>query len=136
MNKTIIFGNIGQDALVGQPAQNGNTPIKFSVAVSEKRKDADHTEWFSCTKWVNPGGSTAIAQYLKRGTKVCVAGKVSVRSYTDRDGNARASLELNVQEITLAGSASSQTQASAPVAQQPQNSFPQPSNTGEYDLPF
>lgn len=137
MNNLTIFGAIGQNATIGKPAQNGSLPISFSVAVSEKRGQQDHTDWFSCTKWVQAGGSTAIAQYLSKGTKVVVSGRVSCRAYVDRDGQARASLEVNVSNITLAGSASQQQQtahASAPAAQpaQPFNN----SNNASDDVPF
>lgn len=144
MNKIIIIGNLGQDAQVKPQAGNGNTPISFSIAVTEKRKDSEHTEWFTCTKWVQPGGSSAIAQYLKRGTKVAVEGKISARAYTDRDGNPRASLEVNVQNIELLGGGV-QTQQPAQNQQpthttqpqaQPAQTFPNPTNTNEDDLPF
>jgi len=141
MNKIIIIGNIGQDAQVRQAAANGNTPISFSVAVSEKRGQEEHTEWFSCTKWVQSGGSTAIANYLKRGTKVAVEGKVSTRAYTDRDGQTRASLEVNVQNIELLGGGQQQQQPAAPVApasmpQPTPHSFHPTSNQKSDDLPF
>lgn len=140
MNKLIIIGNLGQDARIGQPAANGSTPISFSVGVSEKRGDTQHTEWFSCTRWVQAGGSTAIAQYLLRGTKVAVEGKVSARAYVDRDGQNRSSLEVNVQNIELLGSSQQNQQAqtaqpaTAAPAQQVTNS--NPSNDASDDLPF
>jgi single-strand DNA-binding protein len=144
MNKLIIIGNLGQDARLGQIAPNGSTPIQLSVAVTEKRKDGEHTEWFSCTRWVQPGGSTAITQYLKKGTKVAIEGKVSARSFTDRDGNTRASLEVNVQNIELLGGGQpQQQQTAAPVAQDRPTRQPEapsyssaPLNTTEDDLPF
>lgn len=144
MNKLIIIGNIGQDARLGQPAQNGSTPISFSVAVTEKRANSEHTEWFSCTKWVQSGGSTGISQYLTKGKKVAVEGKVSARAYTDRDGQVRASLEVNVQNIELLGGGEN-TNAQAPAQQQPRAQAPQnngtPANPSTFDnatddLPF
>ncbi len=140
MNKLIIIGNLGGDARLGQPAANGSTPISFSVGVSEKRGETQHTEWFSCTKWVQQGGSTKIADYLLRGTKVAVEGKVSARSYTDRDGQGRASLEVNVQNIELVGGSQQQvnTQAAAPQQRTaaPQATPANPSNDATDDLPF
>lgn len=140
MNKIIIIGNIGQDARLGQPAQNGSTPISFSVGVSEKRGENQHTEWFSCTRWVQSGGSTSISQYLTKGKKVAVEGKISARAYTDRDGQVRASLEVNVQNIELLGGGdNANTQAPAqqqPRAQAPQNHQPTPNDDATDDLPF
>lgn len=139
MNKLIIFGTLGQDAQVRQAAANGSTPISFTVAVTEKRGETEHTEWFNCTKWIQAGGSTKVADYLKKGTRVCVSGKVSVRAYVDRDQQARASLEVNVQELTLGGQpqANAQTTTAQPQARAAATPSPaNPSTDAGDDLPF
>lgn len=137
MNNLTIFGVLGQNAVIGKPTANGSLPISFSVAVSEKRGQQDHTDWFSCTKWVQAGGSTAIAQYLTKGTKVCISGRVSARSYTDRDSQPRASLEVNVTSITLAGSAQQAPQHTEPIAPAAKASSPaQTNDSATDDVPF
>ncbi len=135
MNNLVIFGIIGQDAQVGQTTQNGSTPIKFSVAVSEKHGDNQHTDWFSCTKFVNQGGSIKISDFLKKGTRVCVSGRVSTRAYLDRNGNAAASLDVVVGSITLGGGSSDNSQNQSGHTQSSGESESQPSN-GTDDLPF
>lgn len=134
MNQLIIAGNIGRDAEI-RTTPTGAQAIAFTVAVSEKYTNAsgetvENTVWVSCTKWVQPGKSTAVAQYLKRGTKVLVTGKANVRAWlNDATGEAKASLELRVDQLELMGSANQQpapggyaspeANAQQPQAQQP-----------------
>jgi single-strand DNA-binding protein len=97
--------------------------IVFSVAHTESYTDKQGnkqsvTSWVRCTKWINQGQSTKIADYLKKGTKVYVEGKPAASAYIAQDGTAKASLELSVRDIELQGSAQPQQQAGA-VAQPP-----------------
>jgi single-strand DNA-binding protein len=108
MNKTIIIGNIGNDAEV-RTLDSGTIAISFSVGVSEsyvnkQGEKVSNTTWFNCTKWVQPGQSTKIAEYLTKGNKVAVEGKITARGFIKGDNTAGASLELNVREIELVGS--------------------------------
>lgn len=105
-NLTIIIGNLGKDAEV-RHTQNA-TAITFNVATSENWKDQNgqkrtRTTWFNCTKWVKPD-ATSLAQYLTKGTKVYVEGKISVRAWNHpTSGEANGSLELRVAELVLLG---------------------------------
>ena len=72
MVKLEVIGHIGKDATVNE--YNGKKVINFSVAHSEKYKDAsgnvvNKSVWVDCAYWVE---STAVAQYLKKGTQVYV----------------------------------------------------------------
>jgi single-strand DNA-binding protein len=119
MNRTSIIGNLGQDAQV-RALDNGMSAIGFSVGVSERWTDAqgvkqERTDWFNCTLW-RKSDKTAIAGYLKKGTKVLVEGKASARAYVNNAGDTVANLEIRVDNVELL---SSQNQA------QPQSSAPQ-----------
>ena len=68
MIKLLVIGNLGKDAVVNNV--NGKSVINFSVAHTEKYKDAqgnqkDRTVWVECAYWTD---RTAIAPYLKKGT--------------------------------------------------------------------
>lgn len=126
MNKLIIIGNLGRDAEVRQ-LEGGTQVVSFNVAVTEKFKGRDGnmqeiTTWFQCSRFINAGQPAwGVVPYLKKGTKVVVEGKASVRAYADKQGAPAASLELRVSEIELLGSATpgtGQTQAH-PQAQAP-----------------
>lgn len=117
VNTYIFSGNLGGDAET-KTLDSGNSVISFSVAVSESYKDKsgekkDKTTWVRCTKWVSPNGSTKIADYLKKGQTVIIEGKPSTRAYLDKSGDAKATLEVNVSELTLVGRNESSGQSSS-----------------------
>lgn len=96
MIKLQIIGNLGKDAVVNNV--NGKSVINFSVAHTEKYKDAtgvqkDRTTWVECAFWSD---KTAIAPYLKKGSTVYVEGIPDVRSYTTADGRSGTTLTLRV----------------------------------------
>lgn len=82
---------------------SGVPVASFSLAVNRTWTDGDgnkkdKTVWFRCTVW------RALAEncekYLDKGSRILVIGEVEeARPYTDRDGNARASIEINVQTV-------------------------------------
>jgi len=104
MIKLQVIGNLGKDCIVNNV--NGKNVINFSVAHTEKFKDAqgnqkDKTTWVECAYWTD---RTAIAPYLKKGTQVYAEGSAEVRSYTTQDGRQGATLQMRVQSVQLLGS--------------------------------
>ena len=96
LNKTQIIGYLGRDP-ESSSTQNGATVTRFSVGVTERWRDRDdnereHTEWYRVA--VFNGGGEACAQYLSRGRRVYVEGRLRTRSYTDRDDQERKVTEL------------------------------------------
>ena len=123
MKKLQIIGNVGQDAKIIETT--GSKGIAFSVAVNEKFRNSDgtiveKTLWVNCVKWVEPNGSTAVAQYIKAGTKIYVEGNPEVRAYTTKEGQPAAELKCNVYGIELLDS---KREESKPAAAEP---APQP----------
>lgn len=125
-----VIGNIGNDAEIKD--FSGKKYVSFNVAHSEKRKDAngtmiESTTWVSVL-WYGDGGG--LTQYLKRGCKVFVRGRLSVKSYQDRNGNTQVGVNVNASEVNLCGLKGEQsTTNNSPV----QSATPtQP----EDDLPF
>ena len=101
MIKLQVIGNLGKDALVNNV--NGKTVINFNVAHTERYKDAqgnqkDRTTWVDCSYWTE---KTAVAPYLKKGSKLFVEGQPNVRSYTNQNNQAGASLTLRVSTIDI-----------------------------------
>ena len=95
MNKLLIIGNLTADPEM-RTTPNGKTVTNFTVAVSRKG-DKDKTDFFRCAAWGKTG--EVCGQYLSKGKKVCVVGEVSARAYTDKQGEAKASLEVFVTEV-------------------------------------
>ena len=133
MNRYQIIGNLGNDATI-RTLDNGSSAISFNVAVTKKWTDKqgqkqESTTWVSCTQWKLKDQSTAVAQYLKKGTRVLVEGEPSARSYTDNSGAAKASLDLRVDNVELLSQANT---APATNQAQPVQAVPMDNQ----DLPF
>lgn len=104
MIKLQIIGNLGKDCIVKEI--NGKHVINFSVAHSERFKDAqgnqkERTTWVECAYWTD---RTAIAPYLLKGTTVYAEGSPEADAYTNKEGQAAATLRMRVQNIQLLGS--------------------------------
>ena len=77
--------------------------MSFNVAHSERRKDAsgttvESTTWVSVLSFGDGGGLT---QYLKRGAKVFVRGRMSVKQYQDKNNHWQVAVNCNASEIQL-----------------------------------
>jgi len=103
MIKLQVIGNIGRDCVVNNV--NGKSVINFSVAHTEKFKDAqgqqkDRTTWVECAYWTD---RTAIAPYLKKGQQIYTEGTPEIRTYTTKEGAPGSSLSLRVLMVQLIG---------------------------------
>jgi single-strand DNA-binding protein len=103
MIKLQVIGNLGRDATLNSP--NGKNVINFSVAHSEKYKDAqgnqqDRTIWVECAYWTD---RTNLQPYLIKGKTVYVEGTPSVESYTTADGRQGIKLKLTVKDVQFVG---------------------------------
>ena len=103
MIKLQAIGNLGKDCVTN--VVNGKNVINFSVAHTEKYKDAqgnqkERTTWVECGYWTE---KTGIAPYLKKGTQVYVDGVPEVRTYPKNDGTTGVSLSLRVSTVQLLG---------------------------------
>lgn len=132
MLKTIIIGRLGKDAVVNNVG--GKSVINFSIGVNQGYKNAqgvkvEKTTWVDCAMWRD---STAVAQYLRKGTQVFCEGGIEAATYQKSDGTTVATLKLRVNNLQLLGGNSGGTQSNAPVAVAVEET-----NIGEHDqLPF
>ena len=79
--------------------------VTFSVGVSKTRKDKEgnekkETTWFECNS-NSERLAKVIKAYVTQGTGVLVKGYPKVRSYIDKSGNAKGSIEVNINHINL-----------------------------------
>ncbi len=116
VNKVILLGNLGKDPEV-RKLENGATVATFSIATSESYKDKNgekitQTEWHNIVLW---RGLAEIAEkFLKKGSQVYIEGKLTSRSYDDKDGVKRYVTEVVGREMTLLGAPSSSGGYQAP----------------------
>lgn len=101
VNKVIIIGNLGRDPEV-RTFQNGGKVCNLRIATSETWKDRttgerkERTEWHSVA--IFQEGLVRIAeQYLRKGSKVYIEGKLQTRKWQDQSGNDRYSTEVVLQ---------------------------------------
>ena len=98
MNTITIAGQLGRDA-EQRYLPDGSAVASFSVADSQGRDKP--TIWWNCSIFGKRAES--LVQYLTKGQAVTVAGTVSQREYTDKDGNKRISMDVRVNDIALQG---------------------------------
>ena len=118
--RSSIFGNLGRDPELSYTPQ-GTAVCKFSVATNERRRDKsgeqqDITTWFRVTVWGKQGEN--VSRYLTKGRKVYVEGRLHVEEWTDREGKARQSLEVNASDVQFIDSAGAGGVEGIPVRSQ------------------
>ncbi|MBM3798027.1 MAG: single-stranded DNA-binding protein [Acidobacteria bacterium] len=104
VNKVILVGNLGKDAETRFTPQ-GTARTTFSVATTRRWKDQQTGEWKDETDWHNIvlWRSENVANYLTKGKQVYVEGRLSSRSYDDKDGNKKYITEVVADEVILLG---------------------------------
>lgn len=163
VNKVILIGNVGSDPEL-KYTTNGAGVSNFSVATNETWMDKntnerqERTEWHRIVAW---GRLAEICnQYLRKGSKVYIEGRLQTRSWEGQDGQKRYTTEIVAQEMQMldsredssnyggggggGGSYNQQQPAAAPAngpqpgGGQPQGggSEPPPFNDPDDDLPF
>lgn len=134
MIKTTAIGHLGGDCNLNNV--NGKSVINFSVAHSEKFKDAqgvarEKTLWINCAYWTD---RTGIAPYLKKGTLVYVEGQPEVTVYSDRQGKPQAEFKLRVSNVQLLGGNKDNQQGGYAQQVGNPNGINQPATTNVNDI--
>jgi single-strand DNA-binding protein len=129
MNILSATGNIGRDAeLRHTPA--GDQVAQFSFALTSGYGDKAITTWINCNIWGKR--AETLAPMLLKGTQIGITGELTNRPYKDKQGNEKYSLELRVNDITLLGKRSENSNA-----QETQKAKPSlPNDKFEDDIPF
>ena len=100
MAAIVITGNVGT---VDLDDKTFDDPVlKISVAVNTGKKgDNEITNWYSCQVWGKR--ATALHPHIEKGSQVVIAGRLTVREYTAKDGEKRYSLDVQVDQFSFAG---------------------------------
>jgi single-strand DNA-binding protein len=101
LNKVQLIGNLGADPEV-RSFQNGGKVCNLRIATSETWKDRNSGERKEKTEWhtvaIFSEGLVGVAeQYLRKGSKVYIEGKLQTRKWQDQSGNDRYSTEVVLQ---------------------------------------
>jgi len=136
LNQCSFIGRLGED-----PAQksmpNGNAVTNISIAVGEQWKDKQTGQKQEATEWVRIVAFGKLAeimgQYLSKGSKVYVSGKMKTRKWQDQSGNDRYSTEIVAKDMQMLDS---RNQQSAPAQQQqPHQQAPQSGGYAQQSTP-
>ena len=97
INKVILVGNLGNDPDV-RTMPNGDTVAKISVATSESWNDKNTGERREVTEWHRivfyRRQAEVAGEYLRKGSKVYVEGRLKTRKWQDQNGQDRYTTEI------------------------------------------
>ncbi|MFV0365340.1 MAG: single-stranded DNA-binding protein [Mangrovibacterium sp.] len=142
INKVILIGNVGQDPEVKYLEQDVAV-ANFSLATTERYTSREgqrmeNTEWHRIVVW--RGLAKVVEQYVKKGSKLYIEGRLRTREWTDKDGNKRYTTEIYADNLEMLDgrSASTYQDQAAPSANPAGAPSPQPdlSRDADDDLPF
>ncbi|MEO1219205.1 MAG: single-stranded DNA-binding protein [Bacteroidota bacterium] len=105
VNKVILLGNLGRDPET-KHLENGRARTNFTLATNETYKNREgakvtNTEWHNVVLWT-PIAEIA-EQYLSKGKQVYIEGKLTSRSYVDREGQTKHITEVVGQNLMMLG---------------------------------
>lgn len=103
INKVILIGNLGADPEI-RYTQNGTPVATFSLATTERRKGQDGqlqemTEWHRIVAWQRL--AEICGEYLSKGSKVYIEGRLQTRKWKDQGGNDRYTTEIVAREMKM-----------------------------------
>ena len=132
LNKVLIIGNLGSDPEI-KYTSSGSAVANLSIATSERWKDRNTGEQKEQVEWHRVVLFSRLAeiaeQYLKKGSKVFVEGKLQTRDWEDAEGKKRYTTEVIAREMTMLDSRSGSDNAPQPQSSSPEANF-------EEDIPF
>lgn len=104
-NKVQLIGYLGKDPEI-KNSEGGRKYARTTIATNENYQNAKgekvkETQWHNLVAW----GKLAeiMERYLRKGSEVVVEGKLSTKSYTDKEGIKRYFTEIQVNELFLVG---------------------------------
>jgi single-strand DNA-binding protein len=103
MNKIMLIGNLGRDPEMSY-TNNGTAVTRFSLAVNRVSKTPtgerqEETEWFNIIAWRQL--AETCSQYLRKGSKVFIEGRLQQRKYTASDGTPRIAVEVIANDMEM-----------------------------------
>ena len=111
LNRCEFIGRLGKDPEVRFTA-SGEAICNFSIAVGWKTKDKDGTEWVRITSFGKLAG--ICGDYLKKGSQVFVAGRMTTRKWANKDGVDQYTTEVVADQMQMLGGKSDAPPAAKP----------------------
>jgi len=104
-NKVQLIGNLGNNPEIIN-LESGKKLAKFSIATNESYKNTQgekvtETYWHNIVAWNKT--AEIVEKYVEKGKEIAIEGKITSRSYDDKDGITRYITEIIVSELLLLG---------------------------------
>ena len=139
-----LIGNVGNDPEM-RYTSSGTPVTTFNLATNNTYRDqngetVNETEWFRITAWNRQAES--VNQYLAKGRKVFVEGRLTKSEYVDKEGVNRSSLEVSATRVVFLSSQSGEESSSQPNSSNDNNinnndTFPSNDNSEDIEeLPW
>jgi len=141
VNKVILIGNLGRDPEV-RYMPNGQAVANVTIATSESWKDKNTGEQQERTEWHRVVFFRRLAEiageYLKKGSKVYVEGRLQTRKWQDNQGQDRYTTEIVANEMQMLDSKGGSNNYSAPPPDMESAGEPHMATAGDFDddIPF
>ena len=97
-NRITLVGNLTRDPEI-RYVGSGAAVCKFTLAVNRRSKQQEETDYIDCVAWDKL--AETCNTYLKKGMSCLVDGRLSIRSYDDKDGNKRKATEVVVNTMQM-----------------------------------
>jgi len=126
LNKVMIIGNLGTDPEMRYTA-NGKAVTTFSIACNRNFSGADgerreETEWFSIVTWEKL--AETCSQFLQKGRRAYVEGRLHTRSWDGPDGNKRYRTEVIANTVLFLDRAQAAPMSDDPGGEAPPDDLP------------
>jgi single-strand DNA-binding protein len=118
LNRVMLIGNLGKDPEL-RYTTSGVAVATFSIATNESWKDQDgnqqeRTEWHNIVAWKKL--AEICAEWLKKGKKVYIEGRIQTRSYDDKNTGAKKYItEIVAENMIMLDSKGSEAQSGSPA---------------------
>lgn len=138
LNKAMVIGNLTRDPEM-RATPTGSQVASFSVATSYSWTDQggqkqEKTEFHNIVAWRKL--AEIIGQYLKKGSKVYIEGRLQTREWTGQDNIKRYRTEIIAENMIMLDRAGQSSSSGGSFAPRQSNDYAQPASNNEPVIDF
>lgn len=123
INRVTISGNLTRDPQI-RSTQSGTNILSLGIAVNDRHKNSKTGEWEDYANFIDVcvfgKRADSLSRILKKGTKVCIDGKLRYSSW-ERNGQKRSKLEVIADDVDIMQSRNANNSSQGGYGQQPNN---------------